>query len=187
MPLTPILWKSVAAFLLIIGAGGMILLGGLHFGIFEKIHGFGEKFGWWGHDSKHKLDRYIQIDLDIRKFYRANATRFFRSVFFNFLAWLTGAFEVFWIARILGMNLSFGEAWLIEVLIQVLRIVTFFIPSSIGTQEGGIVLMLVQLGFDKTVGLTFAVIRRLREILWLGAGLLLWSLMTERPQIRAEN
>lgn len=183
MPLTPILWKSVLAFLLILGAGGVFLLAGLRFGIFEKIHALGEKFKWWGPDSKSKLNRFIEIDHDIKKFYKGNSKRFFYSVFFNFLAWFTGTLEVFWIAHILGMDISFGEAWLLEVLIQVLRIVTFFIPSSIGTQEGGIVLIFLQLGFDKTIGLTFAVIRRLREIFWMGVGLLLWSFMTDRPQI----
>jgi hypothetical protein len=81
------------------------------------------------------------------------------------------------------MPIGFAEAWLLEALIQVLRIVTFFIPSSIGAQEGGIVLIFQQFGFANPLSLTFAIIRRIREILWVGVGLLLWSLMEDRPAI----
>jgi hypothetical protein len=76
-----------------------------------------------------------------------------------------------------------AEAWLLEALIQVLRIITFFIPSSIGAQEGGIVLIFSQFGYASPVSLTFAVIRRLREIIWLGFGLFLWARIEDKPVI----
>ncbi len=95
-----------------------------------------------------------------------------------------GTFEVFYIARILGMDIGFAQAWLLEALIQVLRIVTFFIPSSIGVQEGGILLIFSEFGFSDPLSLTFAVIRRLREMVWVGIGLALWMLIKDKPILR---
>lgn len=180
MPLTPILWNSVLAFLVGLGLTAGILIIGLHFGIFKKVHQFGEKFKWWKHDSEGKKTKFLELDKDIKKFYTEDRRNFYFSVFWNFLGWFAGTFEVYMIARLVGLPIGFAEAWLLESLIQVLRIVTFFIPSSIGVQEGGIVLIFEQFGFASGPSLTFALIRRLREILWIGLGLTLWSFLKEK-------
>lgn len=184
-PLTPVLWQSVLAFLIGLGLVAVLLVIGLHLGVFKKLHSLGETFKWWGAGSSEKKSRFLKLDEEIKTFYTANAWRFFLSVFWNFLGWFTGTFEVWWIGHILGMNISFTEAWLFEALIQVLRIVTFFIPASIGAQEGGIVLILAQFGFENSVGLTFALIRRIREIAWVGLGLLLWAFVQDKPKLKA--
>ncbi len=183
-PLTPILWQSVIAFLVGLGFVAIFLVIGLHLGVFKKVHSLGETFKWWGEKSSEKRLRFLKLDDEIKKFYTSDPKRFTFSVFFNFLGWLTGTLEVYWIGNILGMPIGFFEAWLLEALIQVLRIVTFFIPSSIGAQEGGIVLIFQQFGFANPLSLTFAIIRRLREILWIGLGLLLWSFIEDRPKLK---
>ncbi len=48
---------------------------------------------------------------------------------------------------------------------------TFFIPGSLGAQEGGYTLLLMSFGYSEVTGITFALIRRLREILWILIGL----------------
>ncbi|OGW84069.1 MAG: hypothetical protein A3C47_00145 [Omnitrophica bacterium RIFCSPHIGHO2_02_FULL_51_18] len=182
--LTPVLWQSVIIFLIVLGLAALLLVIGLHLGIFKQIYSLGENYKWWGQESLEKKNRFLHLDAQIKIFYTSDRKRFFFSTFYNFLGWLTGTLEVYWIAKILGMNVSLAEAWLLEALIQVLRIATFFIPSSIGAQEGGIVLILMQFGYDKSIGATFAIIRRLREILWLGIGLVLWSLIEDRPKLK---
>ena len=185
LPLPPVLWTSVLIFLATLGLIALLLIIGLHLGIFKKVHALGEQWKWWGASSRDKSEHYLQLDKDIQKFYTANPRRFFLSVFFNFLGWLAGTLEVYYVAQLLGMKIGLTEAWLLEALIQVLRIVTFFIPSSVGAQEGGILLIFSQFGFANPVSLTFAVIRRLREVLWIGLGLMLWSLMGDRPRVSA--
>lgn len=183
LPLTPVLWKSVLAFLIGLGLVAISLIIGLHFGIFQKIHAFGDKMKWWGGLSSDKAMRFLRLDNEIRTFYSANPKRFILSTFWNFLGWMMGTFEVYYTAKIIGMEIGFGEAWLLEALIQVLRIITFFIPSSIGAQEGGIVLIFREFGFASEQALTFAIIRRLRELIWIGVGLFLWSITEDRPKI----
>lgn len=184
LPLTPVLWQSVLIFLFVLGFVAIFLVIGLHFGIFRKVYHLGESFKWWGDKSAEKKHRFFELDNQIKHFYTSDPRRFFLSAFFNFLGWFMGTFEMFWIAKILGLPIGFAEAWLLEALVQVLRIITFLIPSSIGAQEGGILLIFLQFGFDKSIGLTFAVIRRIREVLWLGLGLTLWFLVEDRPKLK---
>ena len=183
-PLTPVLWNSVLAFLAVLGLGASLLVVGIHFGVFQNIHNLGETFKWWGGGSSEKKSRYLQLDAEIKKFYTENKRNFYLSAFYNFLAWFIGSIEVYWVARILGIPMTFMDAWLFEALFQVLRIVTFFIPSSIGAQEGGIVLIFQQFGIGGVPALTFAVLRRLREVFWIGVGLLLWFFLEDRPKLK---
>jgi len=184
LPLSPVLWHSVLAFLLVLGLIAILVIVGLHLGVFKKVHRLGEVLKWWGDKSSEKRHKYLELDEHIKKFYSRNPSRFLISSAFNFLGWMAGVLEAYWIISILDIPIGFREAWLIEALIQVLRIVTFFIPSSVGAQEGGIVLLFLQLGFEQSVGLLFAVIRRLREILWIVLGLTLWSFTEERPALK---
>jgi len=184
LPLTPILWNSVLAFLIVLGVAAVLLIIGLHLGVFRQVHALGDKWKWWGPMSFDKAQKFLKLDNDIKRFYTASPKRFILSTLFNFLGWFTGTFEVFYMAKILNMPIGLAEAWLFEALIQVLRIVTFFIPSSIGAQEGGIVLIFSQFGFANPVSLTFAVLRRLREIAWVGLGLLLWSFVEDKPRLK---
>ncbi len=184
MPLTAVLWQSVIAFLGGLGLVVALLIGGLHLGIFKKVHEFGEMFKWWKHDSDQKKIKFLELDKDIKKFYSQNKKNFFLSVFWNFLAWFAGAFEVYFVGKLMGLPISFTEAWLLEALIQVLRIITFFIPSSVGLQEGGIVLIFSQFGLNQGSGLAFALIRRIREMIWIAVGLALWSFMKEKPKLK---
>ena len=185
LPLTPILWNSVLVFLITLGLVAALLIIGLHLGIFKHVHAIGDKWKWWGSLSQDRNQQFLKLDHQIKKFYTVNPKQFFLSIFSNFLGWFTGSFEVYYVAKILGLSIGFAEAWLLEALIQMLRIITFFIPSSVGAQEGGIVLIFSQFGFANPVSLAFALIRRLREILWIGLGLFLWSLVEDRPKIQA--
>ena len=183
MPLTPVLWKSVLAFLFGLGITAVLLLVGLHWGIFHRVHHLGIRFRWWKHEPDGKGLHFLELDKDIKKFYTHNKKNFYLSVFWNFLGWFFGTFEVYLIGQAIGLPISLSEAWLLEALIQVLRIVTFFIPSSIGVQEGGIVLIFSQLGFAEPLSLTFALIRRLREIAWIALGLALWASLSESSSV----
>ena len=48
----------------------------------------------------------------------------------------------------------------------------FFIPGSLGAQDGGNLLLLKAFGYSDVTGMTFALLRRFRELVWIGIGLL---------------
>jgi hypothetical protein len=47
----------------------------------------------------------------------------------------------------------------------------FVIPGSLGVQDGGNVLLLVMYGYSDASGMAFAILRRMREVLWIGIGM----------------
>ena len=56
---------------------------------------------------------------------------------------------------------------------QLVRAMLFFIPSNLGTQEGVFVLAVNVLKDSTPLGLAVAIIRRLREVIWISIGLIL--------------
>jgi glycosyltransferase 2 family protein len=48
---------------------------------------------------------------------------------------------------------------------------TFFIPGSLGAQDGGNVVLLKAFGYSDFTGITFALLRRFRELAWIELGL----------------
>jgi hypothetical protein len=64
----------------------------------------------------------------------------------------------------------------------------FLVPAAAGVQEGGLVGIFASLGVAADVGLTVALVRRLREALWAAAGfglLAAWPRSAPRPASRA--
>jgi uncharacterized membrane protein YbhN (UPF0104 family) len=53
----------------------------------------------------------------------------------------------------------------------VAKLAAVIVPGSLGIQEGGQVLIFVAFGFSASLAMTFSLLRRGREILWIGFGL----------------
>jgi len=51
------------------------------------------------------------------------------------------------------------------------------IPGSLGAQDGGNVLLLRAFGDSDVAGITFALLRRFRELVWIGLGLMCLAMM----------
>ena len=113
-------------------------------------------------------------------FYSGARLRFSATVLLSFFNWALGALEV-WIAfYLLGAPISFAEAWIVEAVVQLVRVGVFFIPLSLGTQEGAFVLVVGALTGTPELGVAAAVLRRIRELVVLGAGLLIGPLVFGR-------
>ncbi|CAN0502784.1 unnamed protein product, partial [Ectocarpus sp. 8 AP-2014] len=73
--------------------------------------------------------------------------------------------------RAVGVPVSFSDAVIIEGVTQLVRTGSFFIPLSLGAQEGAIVLIAGSLTGSPSAGLAAALVRRARELLWIVWGL----------------
>jgi hypothetical protein len=51
-----------------------------------------------------------------------------------------------------------------------IRFATFMVPASLGALEGGHIALFATLGLGATAGMSFSVVRRLREATWIGIG-----------------
>jgi uncharacterized membrane protein YbhN (UPF0104 family) len=87
----------------------------------------------------------------------------------------------------LGHEVSFFDLWIIEALSQLVRVGSFFIPLSIGAQEGGLILIFSSMGMTADMGLAVSFVRRIKELVWVGMGLLMAWAMAFKPARSSED
>ncbi len=104
---------------------------------------------------------------------RAGSGRLALSVLLFLVAWSIGTIEVGLILRLLGVSVSLRTALSISVLIVLVEGIFFFVPLRAGVSEGGFYAIFLLLGLDPATGFSLAIVRRLRELAWALAGLML--------------
>jgi uncharacterized protein (TIRG00374 family) len=122
-------------------------------------------------------ERLRAIDRTILQFYHHRQGAFYASIGVYFLGWVAESLEVFVILHYLGGPTTVLSAFSIGALAVFIKGGSFFIPGSLGAQDGGNVLLLKTFGYSEVTGLTFALLRRFRELVWIGIGLLCLAMM----------
>jgi uncharacterized membrane protein YbhN (UPF0104 family) len=61
---------------------------------------------------------------------------------------------------------------IIEAFAGGVKFASFMVPASLGALEGGYVAFFEAFGFTASAGLSFVLLRRLREMAWAGIGFL---------------
>ena len=86
--------------------------------------------------------------------------------------WIIQGLEPYVILVVLGQSVSVGQGMLLEGVASLLRIGFFFLPSAIGAADAAYASLIAGFGIAdwQSVAVAFIVIKRSREILWLGAG-----------------
>lgn len=127
---------------------------------------------WAGGASRLMALTHVLQDVETRliAFYASSRKRLVAALVTGFCVWITGVVEIFVTLAWLGHPVSWQEAWIIEAAAQLVRAGTFFIPASIGAQEGVFLLICTAITGSPTVGVAVAVVRRLRDIIWFGFG-----------------
>lgn len=111
------------------------------------------------------------LDETIVNFYRHHHLAFYASAGLYLLGWVAEAFEVFVIVYYLGGTPDILSAVSIGALSVFIKGGTFFIPGSLGAQDAGNLLLMTAFGYSDVIGVTFALLRRFREAVWIAVGL----------------
>jgi uncharacterized protein (TIRG00374 family) len=168
----------------LIGSTGITLLGIplIIFIIFIQKRGFFtivlkilQKFRLNIRYLNEREQRLKELDQTIRQFYIDKPKSFLISFVFYFLGWIVGMTEVLLILYFLDIPIDFLSAYIIESLSTVSRAITSFIPGSVGGQEGGLIGIFMLLNLSVSAALTFGILRRFRELIWIAAGLIVLS------------
>jgi len=64
---------------------------------------------------------------------------------------------------------------------------SFFIPGSLGAQDIGNFLLLKDFGYSDVASMTFALVRRYREVVWIVIGLFCLAMLRGRAAIIQES
>ena len=180
-PALPGSFKSVAALGL-----GALALGILLFFAVQKLKITSLTGSWIGRRRlgqrlEDLLHHVRDMDDRLAGFYSGHGVRFAGAVGLALINWLLGAVEIYVTMIFLGRPISLADAWIIESAAQLVRAGTFFIPASIGAQEGTFLLVYGAMTGSPTLGAAVAVVRRLREVIWILWGLFLGSIYTFKP------
>jgi uncharacterized membrane protein YbhN (UPF0104 family) len=73
------------------------------------------------------------------------------------IGWLVGVAEVLIVLRCMGLPVTVGEALVIESLVQAVRGAAFAVPSALGAQEAGLIVLcgIFQIPPDQALALSF--------------------------------
>jgi glycosyltransferase 2 family protein len=118
-----------------------------------------------------------RVDRTLAEFYLRRPGRLVLSIASHFAAWLLGAFEAWLILKFLGTPVSLLTATVIEAFGTGIRFATFLIPGSLGALEGGYAATFAALGLGGTMGVSFSLVRRIREIVWIAVGLIAFAFL----------
>ena len=121
------------------------------------------------------------IDQQFERFYSSHRGRLSASFLFAMANWIFDVVEVWLIVHLIGFDLNFSEVWMVECMVQLVRTVTFFIPAGLGTQEGAFLVGVGMLTGAPAAGVAVALVRRFRDLLWIGVSLLLATLFDVAP------
>jgi glycosyltransferase 2 family protein len=166
-----VLWPLVVIILM----AGVFLAGlsySLRVGLFTMLFGMLDRWRLTPSFMARWRGQLRQLDETIGEFSRRHPAQLLLSLGLHFGGWVLGTLEVLAIFYAVGIPISVAEAIAIEALASVVKAAAFFIPGSLGVQDGGNVLLLAVFGYPSSFGLTFSLIRRMRELLWIGLGLL---------------
>jgi len=115
------------------------------------------------------------LDQNLRLLYsRSN-----RKAIFPFALQILGRFlgtvEVMIILAVLKAPVSFIQAFFICTVVTVGNSIFFILPGQWGVMESVHILVLQSLGYPAEIGLSLSVIRRIRSLLFVGLGLILFA------------
>ena len=156
--------------LLVCSIAGFVFI--QHRGLFASILSLMKKLGLRIKALDAQEEHLRSIDQTILSFYSHHQRTFYASIGVYFFGWLAESLEVFGIIYALGGSVSFLTAISIGAFAVFIKGGSFFIPGSLGAQEAGNLLLLQAFGYSDVTGLTFALLRRFRELVWIGIGLL---------------
>jgi glycosyltransferase 2 family protein len=165
MGFVTVLWVGIGMTLIYLGIfisaqlnGAIKLIPQVH----RKLHSL--------HEDPRQAE-WEQTEKALRTFYTYRFVDFVLSTFWQTLGWIFLLLEIYMTFRILGIEMSLREAFLLQSLLQVIKTLSFLIPGNLGTQEGGLSYLAVQLGFSATDGFALSIIKRVRSFFWSLVGM----------------
>jgi hypothetical protein len=105
------------------------------------------------------------------------------------VGWILESVETLVILRVLGAPIGFPQVIAFEAGLALVRHVAFFVPAGLGIQDLGYLTFLKALGLPgaASVSAAFVVLKRAKEILWIGFGYGLLLILRWAPRAPMVN
>ena len=110
--------------------------------------------------------------------------RIFTGFAFHLASWIVGTAEA-WVALwYMGHKLSWSDVLILESVAFALRTATFIVPSRLGVQEGGYVVLGAMFGLTPDVALALSLLKRARELVTGVPCLIIWQGVEARRLVK---
>jgi hypothetical protein len=171
----------VASLLLICGLGLFLLL---HRGwqVFSPLLNYLEKkqFGWGS--LERQAPQIRNFEEAVYGFYEKHRRLFFVLLGLEFSTHWIGVFEAWWMLYWLQGKGVWQAAFLVESVSRVINSCFSLIPLRMGVDEGAMALLLRSIGYPGSVGISLAIVRKVRLLFWMVPGLFLIGKYSLRPR-----
>ena len=171
--LVPVMTGLLAIEVLAIGGFVLVQAGGGVGGGGRLLGRIGARFGWGG--ASHYLQGLGDLDRALADLYRGSRGRLTVSAVVHAVGWAIGGLEIYIVMRLLGSDVPLLTSMIIEAFAGGVKFASFMVPASLGALEGGYVAFFEAFGFSGSAGLSFVLVRRLRDMAWAGIGFLALS------------
>jgi hypothetical protein len=118
-----------------------------------------------------KIDRLRELEDYVFDFYAKRPRDFFILVLCQAAFHLAGAVEIYLTLRLMGLDVGFVAAGAFESVNRAINMAFTFVPALVGVDEAGTGALVKAAGFDFDLGVTLALIRKIRMFFWIGIGL----------------
>lgn len=132
------------------------------------------------HLLETKYETLNDVDQQVKNLFQNRRDRFYKALFWEFVARVVGCFEIYFIGLALDINIDFVDAMIISSGSSLFANLVFFFPMQLGTREGGLAMAVMSIGLPAKVGIFMGVVTRIREIVWIIIGLGWMSLVKKK-------
>ncbi|MEP6589732.1 MAG: lysylphosphatidylglycerol synthase transmembrane domain-containing protein [Gemmatimonadota bacterium] len=112
-----------------------------------------------------------ELDQELTAIHREAPWHFRRALGVELAGRLLSTMEYALILEALGLTQGIWHGFVIANLSSLVTNLLIFVPFELGTKEGGTYLIFGALGLDPALGMTAALLSRVRELSWLAIGL----------------
>lgn len=116
---------------------------------------------------------------------RGRRGRIAQSVALHAVAWGLGAAEIWIVLACIGVEVSLTEVLVLESLSQAIKSAAFAVPSGLGVQEGGFVVVGALFGLDAGTAIALSLAKRVPDVALGLPSLIVWqTLEAKRAQVQ---
>jgi uncharacterized protein (TIRG00374 family) len=122
----------------------------------------------WLAQYEHTIEEMDEI---VTGTFKNQRSRFYLSIFSEYLSRVCMGFEVYLILAGFGIIVSPVSALFVFVMYSIMINILFFVPMNVGVREGGIYLGLETIALPPLLSISLGIMMRIREFIWIMIGL----------------
>jgi uncharacterized membrane protein YbhN (UPF0104 family) len=138
----------------------------------------------WKKKLLKREEAIVEIDSKIRDLYHSRRRAFYLALSFELLFRFVISTEFYFILRAMGQSVSILDAIYISAAMSLIVNLLFFIPFELGSREGALYLIMEGISISSGLGVYAGLVTRIRELCWIGIGLVLLQFSGERARLK---